>query len=116
QRAIHAGRLHLDTQHCLSREELIATGYLITDMPRYTPPEAPQEEPQLAPLLVLWERLTTAVEGVWQELRHLWEQVQQTPRSTPPEAPRLEPREAPREKAQGEPRVTPQAAPRQRGV
>src|SRR4030095_15143424 len=29
QRAIHAGRLHLDAPHGLSREELIATGYLV---------------------------------------------------------------------------------------
>src|SRR5262249_13147837 len=53
QRAIHAGRLHLDAQHCLSREELIATGYLIVDTPQATPQEAPQwtsqDMPQATP-------------------------------------------------------------------
>jgi hypothetical protein len=53
QRAIYAGRLHLDAQHCLSREELIATGYLIVETPQRTPHvslETPQEAPQGTPV------------------------------------------------------------------
>src|SRR4029450_1458709 len=42
QRAIQAGRLPLDAQHCLSREALIAAGYLDA-MP-------PQNTPQITPL------------------------------------------------------------------
>src|SRR6266508_3788505 len=53
QRAIHAGRLHLDAPHCLSTDELILTGYLLTNTPQGTPQEepqaAPQEPPQTAP-------------------------------------------------------------------
>jgi hypothetical protein len=45
QRAIHAGRLPLDAQHCLSREALIAAGYLDAA----TPQEAPQTMPHLTP-------------------------------------------------------------------
>jgi len=45
QRAIHAGRLQLDAQHRLSREELIAAGYLIVE----TPQDAPQQTPLRAP-------------------------------------------------------------------
>lgn len=37
QRAIHAGRLQLDAQHCLSREDLIAAGYLMAYSPQATP-------------------------------------------------------------------------------
>src|SRR5215467_98259 len=54
QRAIHTGRLHLDAQHGLSREELIRTGYLLDD----TPLAAPQATPLETPLLVALERLT----------------------------------------------------------
>jgi hypothetical protein len=49
QRAIHAGRLHLDADHCLSREELIATGYLIADTPQEAPHSTPQNTPQHTP-------------------------------------------------------------------
>jgi len=51
QRAIHTGRLHLDAQHCLSREELIATGYLIADAPQETPQDTPWGTPQDVPQL-----------------------------------------------------------------
>jgi hypothetical protein len=44
--------LHLDAQHCLSREELIATGYLIADAPQGTPQEAPRETLQPSPQLL----------------------------------------------------------------
>src|SRR5215467_7392009 len=49
QRAIHTGRLHLDAQHCLSREELIRTGYLIEDTPLAPPLAMPQDAPQATP-------------------------------------------------------------------
>jgi hypothetical protein len=45
QRAIHAGRLHLDAQHCLSREDLLAAGYLVVDTPQATPHILPQGTP-----------------------------------------------------------------------
>src|SRR5215510_9248305 len=71
QRAIHAGRLHLDAQHCLSREELIATGYLIID----TPQEAPHGPPHFTP----------------------YPMPQGTPPSTPHGAPQFTPQETPQE-------------------
>src|SRR5262245_3765908 len=57
QRAIHAGRLHLDAQHGLSRKELIAAGYLVPETsqatphgtPHGAPHPTPQEEPQNTP-------------------------------------------------------------------
>jgi hypothetical protein len=82
QRAIHAGRLHLDADHSLSREELLATGYLVAGPPQQTPQAVPQE----TPLVVLLERLTTAVEGIWREPRALREQ-HVTPQAMPLEAP-----------------------------
>jgi hypothetical protein len=54
QRAIHAGRLHLDAQHCLSREELMATGYLIVETPQDAPHSTPQETPQQTPQGTPW--------------------------------------------------------------
>ena len=104
QRAIHAGRLHLDAEHCLSREELIAVGYLIADTPQDTPQSAPQD----TPLLALLARLTTAVEGVWQELRALREQQPPMPLAAPQDTPHVTPQGAPRETPQEEPRPAPQ--------
>ena len=49
QRATYAGRLHLDAEHCLSREELLTAGYLIADTPQDTPLAAPQDTPQDTP-------------------------------------------------------------------
>jgi Recombinase len=49
QRAIQAGRLPLDAQHCLSREVLMAAGYLDAVPPQETPPRAPQDMPQNTP-------------------------------------------------------------------
>jgi hypothetical protein len=51
QRAIHAGRLHLDPQQRLSREELLAAGSLIAETPRETPRVAPRGTPQAEPQL-----------------------------------------------------------------
>jgi hypothetical protein len=135
QRSIHSGRLHLDAQHCLSREELLAAGYLITETPRVTlqgtphdvpqatpqltpyvtpqaPPQTtPQVAPQLAPLLGLLERLTTAIEGVWQSLEHLREDLRQTPQRAPQATPRDTPQPSPQDVPQGTPQVAPQVAP-----
>jgi hypothetical protein len=131
QRAIQAGRLPLDAQHCLSREALIAAGYLDAatpqDMPQETPRLTPQEAPRLTPqdmphelvqataLLVLLERLTTAIGDLHQEvrslregLRHLSQRTPQRRRRSVPTAPQSTPREAPR----GTPQDTPQEAPR----
>jgi hypothetical protein len=90
QRALHRGTLHLDADHRLSQEELLNAGYLVTDAPQVepqTPLVAPQETPQVMPqgasLVPLLERLTTALEGVWQELHHLRTHGIQTPQGTP---------------------------------
>ena len=99
QRAIHTGRLHLDAQHGLSREELISTGYLLED----TPLAAPLETPLLAAL----ERLTCAVEGVLEELRHWREHAAQTPLITPQATPQGPPLAAPLEAPQAVPQRTP---------
>ena len=93
QRAIQAGRLPLDTQHCLSREALIAAGYLDAatpqTMPHRTPHVASQDTPHMTPqdtsqdmpqetsqelgqataLLALLERLTTAITDLHAEVR-----------------------------------------------
>ena len=106
QRAIHAGRLHLDAHHSLSREELLATGYLISDTPQETPQTTPQgtpqETPQLAALRPLLQRLTLAIEALCIEIQRL--------RETPPAAPQETPQAVP----QRTPRATPRAAPQPR--
>jgi hypothetical protein len=81
QRAIHAGRLHLDAQHGLSREELIATGYLLPDTPQPLSQGTPQEVPQYTP--------------------------QEVPQYTPQEVPQGTPQAAP----QAAPQPVPQALP-----
>src|SRR5713101_1603295 len=119
QRAIHTGRLHLDTQHCLSREDLIAAGYLVIDTPQGMPLSTPQspphgpprESPLFAPLLALLERLTTAVEGVWQEMQRLRETSQQPPHGAPQRAPQEVPLSTPQETPQEAPQEAPQSAP-----
>ena len=119
QRAIHAGRLHLDAQPCLSREELLATRYLVPDppqtapqdtlqylpqvTPQSTPQETPQELPQTALLLAALERLARAIEGLQHEM---W-QLREHPRSPPQGAPHDTPHNTP----QSVPHVTPQDAP-----
>ena len=118
QRAIHAGRLHLDAAHGLDREALIATGYLVLDTPQQTPHDTPHGTPQSGPqetphntdntphgtpqatpqpqqLFLLLGRLTIALEGLWDEVR----QLRVTPRHTPQGPPQVSPR-------------TPQRAPR----
>src|SRR4249920_3131977 len=110
QRAIHAGRLHLDAQHCLSTDELMRAGYLIADTPHGTPLVTPLVEPQGTPLLPLLERLTVAVEGLWQEARQLREVLLQTPQGTPQPTPQDTPLVTPqrwRHKTTKTPQVTP---------
>ncbi len=87
QRAIHAGRLHLDAQHCLSTDELLLAGYLIADTPQETPQEQTQYTPQEAPLVPLLMRLTIAVEGLVAEVRQLRDALRQAPRLAPQEGP-----------------------------
>jgi hypothetical protein len=95
QRAIHAGRLHLDAQHRLSRDELMATGYLM--------PATPQETPQTALLLVALERLALAIERLSQAMQAHDAYVPARSQETPQKTPRGMP--------QSTPRPTPQAGP-----
>jgi hypothetical protein len=97
QRAIHAGRLHLDAQHCLSTDELLLAGYLIADTPQETPQEQTQYTPQEAPLVPLLMRLTIAVEGLVAEVRQLRDALRQAPRLAPQEGPRETPHDTPQE-------------------
>ena len=115
QRAIHAGRLHLDAQHCLSREALIAAGYLVVTMPQETPLTAPQVPPLVAPhqsaLLPLLERLATALERLGHEIHCLRDDLRQTPQWTPQPVPQETPQRQRRHSAatpQGTPQETPQ--------
>jgi hypothetical protein len=94
QRAIHAGRLSLDAQHGLSREALIAAGYL-DPTPQQTPHETPQVAPQRLPqdtsqdmpqeleqataLLELLAQLTTAITALHAEVRELRDELHQLP-------------------------------------
>jgi hypothetical protein len=130
QRAIQAGRLPLDAQHCLSREALIAAGYLdaVTpqEAPQYTPHMTPQDTSQAMPqdmpqelvqasaLLALLERLTTAITDLHEEVRSLREDLRQMPQRTPqacrrgaPTAPQATPQDTP-QAAPAEPQRTPQ--------
>src|SRR4029450_1496980 len=85
QRAIQAGRLPLDAQHCLSREALIAAGYLDAVTPQDTSQDAPQDTSQDMPqelgqataLLALLERLTTAITDLHAEVRSLRDDLRQ---------------------------------------
>jgi hypothetical protein len=100
QRAIQAGRLPLDAQHCLSREALIAAGYLDAVTPQDTSQDAPQDTSQDMPqelgqataLLALLERLTTAITDLHAEVRSLRDDLRQMPQgrrrgvSTTPQA------------------------------
>jgi Recombinase len=122
QRAIHAGRLHLDADHCLSREELIATSDLVVDTPQEAPQGMPQSMPQQTPystprrtpqgtpqgtshptpqagaaLLPLLERLALAIEALRMEIQRLREY-----------APHGTPQEEPHGTLQGAPQASPQ--------
>jgi hypothetical protein len=111
QRAIHAGRLHLDAQHALSREELIATGYLVPDTPQATSQAASQDTPQALPqgalLLAALGRLTLAVEHLSQEVRQLRLSSPALPHGTPQWTPQDTPQSAPQEPADLQPHHLP---------
>jgi hypothetical protein len=111
QRAIHAGRLHLDAQHCLSTDELLLAGYLIAEPPLATPQVAPQVTPLVTPLatplMPLLERLTLAIESLVIEARQLRQDLRQTPLATPLATPQVVPLVVPL----AAPQETPQAAP-----
>jgi hypothetical protein len=120
QRAIHAGRLHLDAQHCLSREGLIAAGYFVASTPQEEPQSTPQSTPQMAPLLALLEHHATAIADLHQEVRHLREDPRHVSHDTPHEAPHQRRRKAvtmphgtPHERSQSSdaPQATPRGAP-----
>jgi hypothetical protein len=95
QRAIHAGRLHLDAQHQVSREALLAGGYLVQDTPHPSPQAPgqgpPHATPQDTPLAPLLERLILAIEGLTQALQYphtagtapVPQATPQTPQATP---------------------------------
>jgi hypothetical protein len=118
QRAIQAGRLPLDAQHCLSREALIAAGYLDATTPQVTPQDTPQATPQDTPhgmpqelvqataLLALLEQLTTAITDLHEEVRSLREDLRQLPQRTPQER-----RRGASTAPQATPQDTPHAAP-----
>jgi hypothetical protein len=107
QRAIHAGRLQLDAQHCLSREALLAAGYLVADTPHDTPQIVPQARPQIAPhdtphgtpqdapLLALLERLALAIADLTQEVRQLHTAPRRSPQLRPHIVPQYRPQDAP---------------------
>jgi hypothetical protein len=130
QRAIQAGRLSLDAQHCLSREALIAAGYLDAVSPQGTPQDTPQDMsqymPQMTPqtmpqelmqataLVALLERLTTAITALHEEVCSLREDLRQMPQRTPQWRRRYTPRtpqDTPQDMPQITPQDTPQAAP-----
>jgi hypothetical protein len=132
QRAIRAGRLHLDAQPCLSREALIAAGYLdalgpqITpqetprgtprstprkesqNTPQTTPQDTPQELMQATALLALLERLTAAITDLHEEVCSLREDLRRLPRGTPRGAPQYTPQGTPQDTPQGTPHSSPQ--------
>jgi hypothetical protein len=121
QRAIHADRLHLDAHHCLSTDELILAGYLITDTPQetpqvtpqYAPQETPHITPQEMPLLPLLERLALAMEGLVDEVRQLREDLRQTPQAAPQRVRRTRaptPQSPPQVTSQGAPQDAPQTS------
>ena len=138
QRALQAGRLALDAQHCLSREALIAAGYLdapppqmtphstphLTSqmtpqgVPQYAPQETPQELMQATALLALLERLTAAITELHEEVCSLREDLRQMPQRTPrrrrrsaPRAPQETPQDTPHRTPHGMPHETPQGTP-----
>ncbi len=114
QRAVQAGRLTLDAQHCLSREALVAAGYLDAPTPQGTPHETPlitpQETPHGAALVPqgtphVLEHLMTLLAAIAEDLHALRERL--VPRRatvTPLERSAAAP-------PQVTPQVTPHAAP-----
>jgi hypothetical protein len=125
QRAIQAGRLPLDAQHCLSREALIAAGYLDAVTPHVMPQDTSQELGQATALLALLERLTTAITDLHAEVRSLRDDLRQTPQRTPqarrrgaPTTPQVTPHGTPHEErhAAAAPQVSPATPARPQGI
>ena len=142
QRAIHAGRLHLDAAHCLETEELLLSGYLVMDepqalpqlspqhvphdTPQWTPQNTPQYLPQLPPLappqgtvpLALLERLATVLEALYHEVHVLRTARHVASQDTPHDTPRFLPHDTPQDTPQSlpppAPQGTPQGTPRRR--
>jgi hypothetical protein len=130
QRAIQAGRLPLDAQHCLSREALIAAGYLDAATPQVTPQDMPQDMPLLTPqytsqetpqitpqelvqataLLAFLERLTTAITDLHAEVQSLRDDLRLLSLRTPL-ARRRRISAMPQPTSQDMPQVTPQRTP-----
>jgi hypothetical protein len=110
QRAIQTGRLPLDAQHCLSREALIAAGYLNAATPQDMPQDMPQELGQATALLALLERLTSAITDLHEEvcsLRDDLRQMPQTRRRRAPTAPQTLPQRTPQTRRRSAPQRTP---------
>jgi hypothetical protein len=113
QRAIQSGRLHLDAQYRLSREALLAAGYLSADTPQDAPQDAPQTARDLSPILETLERLIRAVEGIRHAVDTLRMEMRQPPQGPPQTAPQETPQGAPQrdERPQTTPQRRPQGAP-----
>src|SRR5215471_633628 len=114
QRAIQAGRLPLDAQHCLTRDALIAAGYLDA-----TPQGMSQDLEQVTILLALLAQLTTAITDLHAEVRELRAELRQlpqrrrrpgafTPHPTSQVTPRSTPQDTPHGTPQGMPHPSPQ--------
>jgi hypothetical protein len=91
QRAIQAGRLLLDAQHCLSREALIAAGYLDAVPPQSTPQDTPHGMPHDMPQNT----------------------PQDTPHGMPHDMPQNTPQETSQDMPQDMPHITPQETPQE---
>ena len=125
QRAIQAGRLSLDAQYHLSREALIAAGYLYAtpqdtsqDTPQDTSQDMPQELEQATALLALLAQLTTAITDLHAEVRELRDELRQLPQRrrrhdafTPHRTPHGTSQETPHTTTHGTSQTTPQATP-----
>src|SRR5262252_5806964 len=133
QRAIQAGRLSLDAQYHLSREALIAAGYLYAtpqdtsqdtpqdtsqDTPQDTSQDMPQELEQATALLALLAQLTTAITDLHAEVRELRDELRQLPQRrrrhdafTPHRTPHGTSEETPHITPHGTSQTTPQATP-----
>jgi len=117
QRAIQAGRLSLDAQYHLSREALIAAGYLDAT-PQDTSQDMPQELEQATALLALLAQLTTAITDLHAEVRELRDELRQLPQRrrrhdafTPHRTPHGTSQETPHITPHGTSQTTPQATP-----
>jgi Recombinase len=118
QRAIRAGRLHLDAAHCLDPDELTRAGYLATPGARQPhAPAAQQSHPaglqghevllrdmqrSMERVVDALDRLTTAVQQMQQM------QQERSSRTLPPAARTLQPRDIPADPPPTAPAPSPQ--------